>query len=398
MLLENINSNMEDMIKMVSTIQSLSSKYALIENQNKSLRSQVRTVRQRNDQLSLSILQDQSKISKLTLDLETAKNDIKGYLEMIEDLRSMKSNLEEKNDEMVQVIEQLKEQVRKKEEEEFNNHVEASGGESFFVSIKKKDQKASPEDYDTNIRESKVIPNGNPMAQTKKFPGVVSSKDTFKKIRSRQASKKARRDKRWRIGEAVVNGEIRELLTDSSKTSKADNKVEDKGKLERISVKNQTQPGTAKEDNVHNNVYNSHRPDTTLNNLHIDNDRIRSRSKPLKQAVSGTDLRNKYQALRSKQKVKLYKRLKNEALSKDIEKRLKMASKSPRRDNNYLGLDHKEISDVKRKGSKKSNTKKEVELLFWIIIKFHLIDSIWKRIAFWKIRLFWVTKKRKNRN
>lgn len=341
---------------MVSTIQSLSSKYTQIESQNRVLKSQVRQVRQRNDQLSLSILQDQSKISKLTIDLESAKREIEKYIQMVEELRIMRNNLEEKNDEMVLVIKGLKTELSQKQTQ-YENEKE-SVKEKFFVSIKQ-EKKASPEDYDTNIRESKVIPSGNPMAQTKKYPGVVSSKDTFKKIRSRQASKKSRKEDRWRIGEAVGNGEIRELLTDSSKTSKADNKVEDQ--MGRVSAKNKTQPGTVKEDSIHNNVYNSHRPIHTLNNLHVENDRIRSRSKPLKEVVSGTDLKNKYQVMRSKQKVKLYKRLKNEAMSKDIEKRLKMASKSPRRDNNYLGLDHKEVPNLKEKLLKqKIGHKKEV--------------------------------------
>jgi acyl carrier protein phosphodiesterase len=183
------------------------------------------------------------------------------------------------------------------------------------------------------------------MAQTKKFPGVVSSKETFQNIKSRQGSKKSKKvEDKW--SQYSKNGEIREMLTNSSKTSKPDNKIDEKFiRLPKIRNKSQTQPGL-KQDNEdsQNNVYNSHRPDSTLNSLHNDLNsmaKIRSRSKPMKAGfASGTDLRNKYQALRSKQKVKLYKGVQNEVINKDIEKRLKLASKSPKRQN-YLGLDVK---------------------------------------------------------
>ena len=190
------------------------------------------------------------------------------------------------------------------------------------------------------------------MAQTKKFPGVVSSKDTFKRIKNRKKSENnQKRSSRWKLEKGRVNGEIRELFSDSSKTSKADNKMEEK-KISEVKNKNLTQPeirGTSKEEM--NKVYNSHRPDLTLNSLQSEMgimERIRSRSKPLNQnSFSGQEIRNKYQEMRSKQQnIKLYKRLKTEALSKDIEKRLKRASKSPRRDNNYLGLNHKQEGEI----------------------------------------------------
>ena len=144
MLLENINSNLEDMLKMTSNLQSLTIKNAQTESQNRALKMQVRQLRERNDQMSLSILQDQSKISGLNLQFETAKKDIEGYLKIIEELREMKKNLEEKNDEMVEVINKLREERKDTPPQEveknkkFENHVEATGGESFFVSLKKK--------------------------------------------------------------------------------------------------------------------------------------------------------------------------------------------------------------------------------------------------------------------
>ena len=326
MLLENINSNIEDMIKMASNIQTLSLRCAQTEAQNRNLRNQVRQLRERNDQMSLSILQDQAKISKMSDELESSKKDVKEYLQMVEDLRQMNKSLEEKNDEMVKVIKELREansgeEVKRGEEGQ---------GNSFFVSVKK-EKKISEGNYDTNIRESKVIPSGNPMAQTRKFLGG--------------GAKEQKKDKKGegRLPKGI-DSEIREMLTDSSKTSKAENKVEEKRPVRN---KSQTQPGLLnKEEAQRSNVYNSHRPDSTLNSLKGEMsliDKIRSRSKPMKTPTT-SDLRNKYQALRSQQKVKLYKRLNSE--SKDIEKRLKLASKSPRREN-YLGLEQKEGKDLK---------------------------------------------------
>lgn len=340
MLLENINSNLEDMIQMTSGLQARAQKQAQTEAQNRTLRAQVRQLSERNEQLSLSILKDQKKLSTLGSELESAKKDITEYLKMIEDLRSMKRSLEEKSDEMVEVIRRLRsgaEARRESADQSFEDRRE-SGGERYYLSAKEGEKKPSPADYDTNIRESKVLPSGNPMAQTKKFPGVVSGKNAFPPRRSRQASKKGKRGEAWRLARGGRNpGEIRELLTDSSR---AEDKTEDRpGKR-----KNRTQPEVLpKGSRGMENVYNSHKPDSRLENRSKDKaaSRIRSRSKPMKQSTSGADLRNRYQAMRLKQKVKLYKQLKGEATSKDIEKRLKMASKSPKRDTDYLGLERR---------------------------------------------------------
>lgn len=351
MLLENINANIEDMVQMSLQLQATIAKSNQVESQNRKLRAQVHELRERNEQMSLNILKDQAKITNLGTDLETAKKDIEEYLKIIKDLREMNKNLEEKNDEMVVVIKQLRKQspinsplVQDKDMQ--LEEVGESEGNSFFVSVKKEDKKNAEANYDTNIRESKVISSGNPMAQTKKFPGVVPNKETFKNIRSRKGSKKAKKSReRWI--QSGNQGEIRELLTDSSKTSKADNKI-DEAKIIQVPPlrnKSQTQPGLKLEEaEGRTNVYNSHRPDSTLNSLKNDLqaiEKMRSRSKPIKEKMtSGTELRNKYQALRSKQKIKLYKGMQNEVINKDIEKRLKLASKSPRRENkNYLDLD-----------------------------------------------------------
>lgn len=354
MLLENINSNMEDMIKMASGIQSLTLKQAQTESQNRTLRLQVHQLRERNEQLSLSILKDQKKISKVTLELETAKKDITEYLKMIDELRQMRSSLEEKSDEMVEVIRDLREQLRLQKEsprKAFEREAPTPKADRIFISEKEGD-KRDQANYDTNIRESKVIPSGNPMAQTKKFPGVVSNQNSLKQVRSRQASKKAKRGEQWSLPKGSISREIRELPTDSSRTSRTENKIDEKGAL---SVKNRTQPEVLRDEKrVQRTVYNSHRPDSKLDSLGQEEaiERIRSRSKPMKHSSSGAEIRTKYQAMRSKQKVKLYKRLKTDAMSKDIEKRLKMASKSPKRDNNYLGLESK--------AEAKSKSKKEV--------------------------------------
>ena len=122
MLIENVNANLLDMVAMMEKAKCIPTQLNKAHSTIRKLRLQVKELEDRNNQLSLSILDDQSKIDliKRQLHIESQevlllkqknqgqKTDRCDLLELMEQLRQINGELEIKNDGLLMVIQKLK--------------------------------------------------------------------------------------------------------------------------------------------------------------------------------------------------------------------------------------------------------------------------------------------------
>ena len=231
----------------------------------------------------------------------------------------------------------MSEQIKDKKtlvlkDSDLKNHVLTEKGQSFFIDINAKPLKAGKEEYQTNAKETVLDIVSNPMAQTKKYPGVTKQlKGTgISKVETSLLSSK-------------YPGSSQKMVEMGQRMKKM---LENKGK---ISFQKTGGISTNKIMNSENNIYNSHRPTTTVNNLKLSQrteQKIRPKSKPRKDL----EVRYKLKEMREKKKFKLYTGPSNEL--KTFEEKIRKVSKSP---NRSIDVIQRRNDKEHRVGSKKVN-------------------------------------------
>ena len=112
MLLDNINSNLVDMIEMVSNLQYYKKRNKYLEITNAQLSENLSNLTSQNDQMSINILKDQEIIAELKTSLQECREDVIKNLQTFDSekkkLNKIIKELEKKNEENLRSCETLK--------------------------------------------------------------------------------------------------------------------------------------------------------------------------------------------------------------------------------------------------------------------------------------------------